>query len=59
MTVQPTPNSHNRHRAFVIGHRSPGAAATVKVHKPENHTSWLQIGLFLEQMPKRPQERRS
>lgn len=59
MTVQPTPNSHNRHRAFQTGHAAPSAAATVKLHKPANHTSWLQIGLFLEQMPKRPLERRS
>lgn len=57
MTVHPTPNSHNRHRAFVTGQRAPGAAATVKVHKPANHMTWLQIQLFLEDMPKRMQRR--
>lgn len=55
MTVQPTPNSHNRHRAFIVRQPNASAASQVKLHKPENHTSWLHISLFLEQMPKRPQ----
>jgi hypothetical protein len=59
MTVQPTPNSHNRHRAFQTRQVNPSASSPVKVHKPGNHTSWLQISLFLDSMPKRGQVVRS
>jgi hypothetical protein len=59
MTVQPTPNSHNRHRAFQTRQAKPSASTPVKLHKPDNHLTWLQISLFLDPMPKRGQVVRS
>ena len=53
MNVRPSPSSHNRNRAFLVGDSTPSANSVVRLHNASNHTSWLHISLFIENMPKR------